>query len=104
MKERDFIQLSLGEAGRDPERLRNLLNAQMLYEHMRTRRRRLVALLAIGGACLWLSAFVPVPPSVRSVGLALWVVCFPITIVAAVREYRSFKAREQLLHESQKPP
>ena len=100
----DFIRFQVrGE--RSAELLQEILRTHVEYERTRSLRRRLVGLLAISGALLWLSAFMPsVPRLLRSVGLAAWVVCFPITIVAAVREFRSFKARQRLVDESEKPP
>ena len=97
MADRDFIQLSLDEARRDPERLRQLLYAQSEWERMRTWRRLMVALLAIIGALLWLGELWPsMPRPLRSGGLALWVLCFAFAIVSGVREHRWRRARKRL--------
>jgi peptidoglycan/LPS O-acetylase OafA/YrhL len=101
VKPSDFIQLSLDEARRDPDRLRKLLEAQMAYERMRGRRRLLVALLAVIGGLLWLGALWPtMPRPLRSGGLALWVLCFALAIVCALREWHWSRIRKRL----QDPP
>ena len=101
MADRDFIQLPLDEARRDPERLRKLLAAQMEYERMRSWRRLLVALLALIGGLLWLGMLWPeMPRPLRSGGLALWVLCFALAIVFGLREWHFARVRKRL----QEPP
>jgi hypothetical protein len=100
----ELLHLDLGQ-NRDPDLLRNVVSAHLLYERMRTYRRFFVGVLAALGAAFWLAAVWPrsISKETRSLGIEVFALCLITTVIVGALEFKWHRRRARLIRDSHGP-